>query len=122
MTDILPTPLGTWVMETLDQHKAHQITVLDVQALTPWTDTLVICTATSSRHAQTLAEQVIKKAKKEGLQPLGVEGLSSAEWILVDLSELILHVMLTAQREWYQLEKLWTVSAQMLPTARDSTT
>lgn len=96
------------VINTLDDYKANEITEIDVKKLTTVTDYMVICSSTSKRHAQTLSEQLIINAKKNGVQPLGVEGEDDGEWILVDLVDVIVHIMQPKAREFYSLEKLWT--------------
>ncbi|MCK4841020.1 MAG: ribosome silencing factor [Methylococcales bacterium] len=97
------------VEEVLDDHKGQDITVLDVIGKTSVTDFMVIVTSTSERHAKALSNYVIEKVKKHGFSPLGVEGLQGSDWVLLDLGDIILHVMTAQAREFYQLEKLWTV-------------
>jgi ribosome-associated protein len=94
----------------LDQRKAINITTLDVRNKTSITDYMVIVSATSSRHAKSLCDYVIEKVKENGVQPLGVEGQLGSDWILLDLGDVILHVMTGQAREFYQLEKLWSVA------------
>lgn len=99
---MLPT-----ILKTLEDRKASDIQVLDVQHLTPLMDTLVICTANVSRHAKSIANAVIHEAKIRGNLPAGVEGMSLSEWILIDLDSIVVHIMLSNERELYELEKLW---------------
>jgi ribosome-associated protein len=94
----------------LEANKGHRITILDVRNKTSITDFMVIVSATSSRHAKALCEHVIEKAKENHVQPLGLEGENGSEWILLDLGDVILHVMAGQSREYYQLEKLWSVA------------
>lgn len=94
----------------LDERKAHQVAVLDVRGKTSITDFMVIATATSTRHAKSLCDYVVEKVKESGFQPLGVEGEPGSDWVLVDLGDVVLHVMTGQAREFYQLEKLWSVA------------
>ncbi|MGZ4958133.1 MAG: ribosome silencing factor [Methylomonas sp.] len=96
----------------LDLRKAHNIATLDVRDKTSITDYMVVVTATSSRHAKSLCDYVIEKVKENGVQPLGVEGQQGSDWILLDLGDVILHVMTGQAREFYQLEKLWSVAGE----------
>lgn len=94
----------------LDLRKAHNITTMDVKDKTSITDYMVVVTATSARHAKSLCDYVIEKVKESGLQPLGIEGDQSSDWVLLDLGDVIVHVMTLQARELYQLEKLWSVA------------
>lgn len=100
------------VMATLEDHKARDITDLDVSELTSVTDRMIICSASSKRHVKTLADRLIVNAKANGITPLGVEGTDIGEWVLVDLNEIVVHIMLPEVREFYSLEKLWTTTEQ----------
>lgn len=102
--------LNELVIEILDAHKAIDIKSLNVTTLTTITDYMIVCSATSNRHAKALAEHVSVKAKANGILPLGVEGEQEGEWVLIDLVDVIVHIMLPTAREFYQLEKLWTAS------------
>ena len=93
----------------LDDHKGQNITVLDVEGKTSVTDFMVLVTATSERHAKSLAGYVVEKVKENGSLPLGVEGEQGSDWVLVDLGDVIVHVMTAKAREFYELEKLWSV-------------
>ncbi len=95
----------------LDEMKAVQVKVLDVRQLTDIADTLVIASGNSDRHVRSIAERVVEHAKKAGFRPMGVEGQRDGEWVLVDLQDVIVHIMLPRVRELYRLENLWDVSA-----------
>ena len=95
----------------LDDMKAVQVKVLDVRKLTDIADTLVIASGNSDRHVRSIADKVIEQAKKAGFRPMGVEGQRDGEWVLVDLQDAIVHIMLPRVRELYRLENLWDVSA-----------
>ncbi|AKQ33584.1 ribosome silencing factor [Candidatus Coxiella mudrowiae] len=97
------------VINTLDEQKGLQISEFDVTALTDLADHVIICSATSKRHANALADKVIRRAKENGVRPLGVEGETEAEWILIDLHDVIIHIMLPEVRNFYSLEKLWSM-------------
>ncbi len=92
----------------LEEIKAEAVVALDVSDKTSITDWMLIASGTSDRHVRALADNVVKRAKENGVRPLGIEGERGAEWVLVDLGEVIVHVMLPQAREHYQLEKLWT--------------
>jgi ribosome-associated protein len=100
------------VLAALDELKAHDIREIDVRGRTSIADLLIIASGTSSRHVKSIADEVVKFAKRAGMLPLGVEGEDEAEWVLVDLGDIIVHVMLPRIREFYGLERLWTVGDQ----------
>lgn len=95
------------VVAALEEIKAKDIAVLDVHKLTSITDIMVVASGTSSRQVKALADNVVEKAKAVGCRPLTVEGEREGEWILVDLADVVVHVMLPSTRDFYQLEKLW---------------
>jgi len=97
------------VIAALEDLKAKDIREIDVRGKTSIADLLVIASGTSGRHVKSIADEVVKFAKKAGVMPLGVEGEQEAEWVLVDLGDVIVHVMLPRIREFYGLERLWTV-------------
>jgi ribosome-associated protein len=103
-------PLATLVTTALDDLKGQQITVLDVRHLTSVTDTMVVASGRSDRHVRALADTVVEECAKAGVRPIGVEGQKSGEWVLVDLGDVVVHVMLPRVREFYNLEKLWDMS------------
>jgi len=100
------------VLAALDELKAQDIREIDVHGRTSIADLLIIASGTSSRHVKSIADEVVKFAKRAGMLPLGVEGEAEAEWVLVDLGDIIVHVMLPRIREFYGLERLWTVGDQ----------
>lgn len=97
------------VVAALEDLKAQNVTVLDVRGVTDVTDTIVVASGTSDRHVKSLAGSVYAKAKAGGFRPIGMEGEREGEWVLVDLQDAIVHVMLPRVREFYGLEKLWDV-------------
>lgn len=97
------------VLAALDDLKARDVREIDVRGKTSVADFLVIASGTSSRHVKSIADEVVKFAKQAGVLPLGVEGQQEAEWVLVDLGDIIVHVMLPRIREFYGLERLWSI-------------
>ena len=107
-----PEALEQIVVEALEELKAQDIHVIDVRGKTSVTDVMVIASGTSNRHVKALADNVIERAKAHGVRPLGVEGEESAEWVLVDLGDVVVHVMLPRVRDFYNLEKLWALAPE----------
>ncbi|MFP5507222.1 MAG: ribosome silencing factor [Gammaproteobacteria bacterium] len=113
MTETLTTEqLKDLALAALDDLKAQDVQTLDVRGMTSITDVMIIASGTSDRHIKALADNVVEAAKQQGIQPLGVEGETSREWVLVDLGDVIVHVMHPQTRAFYNLEKLWTVGAE----------
>ena len=101
------------VIAALEELKAKDVREIDVRGKTSIADFLVIASGTSTRHVKSIADEVVKYAKQAGMMPLGVEGQRDAEWVLVDLGDIVVHVMLPRIREFYGLERLWTVGDDM---------
>ena len=101
------SPLQDVVTVALDDMKAVNVKVLDVRGLTDIADTMIIASGNSDRHVRSIADRVVEKTKAAGFRPLGTEGERDGEWVLVDLQDIILHVMLPRVREFYGLERLW---------------
>jgi ribosome-associated protein len=102
--------LKTVVIEALADMKALEVKFLDVRGLTDIADFMVIASGTSDRHVRSVAQRVVEKAKETGFRPHGVEGQQDGDWVLIDLNEMIVHVMLPRVREFYGLEKLWDMT------------
>ncbi|MDY6955907.1 MAG: ribosome silencing factor [Pseudomonadota bacterium] len=102
--------LQTLVIDALDEIKAVDVVALDVRRLTSIADSIVIASGTSQRHVQSLADNVLQRAREAGIRPLGVEGEQAGDWVLVDLGDVIVHVMRPEVRDFYNLEKLWDVA------------
>lgn len=100
------------VHAAIDELKARDTVEIDVRGKTSVCDFMVIASGTSTRHVKSIADEVVKNAKRLDCQPLGVEGEREAEWVLVDLGDVVVHVMLPRVREFYALERLWTVGDQ----------
>jgi ribosome-associated protein len=99
------------VLDALDDMKAVDVKALDVRGITDITDTMVVASGTSDRHVKSIADRVVQRCKEAGFRPYGMEGERDGEWVLLDLNDVVLHVMLPRIREFYALEKLWEASA-----------
>lgn len=99
------------VEAALDEMKALNVKVLDVRKLTDVADIMIIASGSSDRHVRSIADRVVQFAKKQGYRPTGVEGERDGEWVLVDLRDVVVHIMLPRIREFYRLENLWDISA-----------
>ena len=101
--------LADLVIDALDDVKAKDIVKLDVRSMTTVTDYMVVASGTSNRHVKALVDNVAEKAKQAGRRPVGIEGEDGGEWVLLDLQDALVHVMLPKVREFYNLEKLWSI-------------
>lgn len=102
-----PGALTDIAIAALEDMKAVNVKVMDVRKLTDVTDTMIVATGTSDRHVKSIADRLIERCRQAGHRAYGVEGQREGEWVLVDLQDLIVHVMLPRIREFYGLEKLW---------------
>lgn len=109
--------LNQIIVDALEDLKGKQIVQLDVRELSDVMDTLVLASGTSSRHVKSLANNVVEDAKHQGHPPIGVEGVDSGDWVLVDFGDIVVHVMQEETRSFYDLEKLWS----MEPGSRSAT-
>ena len=100
--------LNKRIIEALEDLKGQKIVELEVSQLTDVMDHLIIANGTSNRHVKALANNVIEELKTAGHRPLGIEGFDAGEWVLVDYGDTVVHVMLQAARDFYELEKLWS--------------
>jgi len=99
--------LQDFVIDKIDDLKGQDIIAIDVKGKSSITDCMIICTGTSTRHVVSIADHVVQESRAAGLLPLGVEGEATADWVVVDLGDVIVHVMQDESRRLYELEKLW---------------
>ena len=107
-----PKTVAQIVAHAFDDLKAFETTFLDVRHLTTVTDAMAIASGRSDRHVRAIAHAVVEQSKQAGFRPIGVEGANTGEWVLVDLGEIVVHVMLPRVREFYNLEKLWDITSR----------
>jgi ribosome-associated protein len=105
------------VRAALDEMKALDVREFDVRGLSDVTDFMVLASGTSDRHVKSIAERILRDVKSSGVRPFGVEGQREGEWVLVDLPDVLVHVMLPRMRELYALEQLWAPPARPQPAA-----
>ena len=118
-----PEQLKGLVVNALEDMKGVDVHVLDVRGMTAITDYMVIASGTSDRHVKSLARNVLDTVREKGVKPIGIEGEQGGEWVLVDLSDVVVHVMRPQVRDFYNLEKLWVpdlpaAAVEPLTTAR----
>jgi len=102
-----PPALAQVVLAALEDMKAVNVKALDVRGITDITDMMVVASGTSDRHVKSIADRVVQRCKEAGYRPFGIEGERDGEWVLLDLNDVVVHVMLPRVREFYALEKLW---------------
>jgi len=100
--------LQEFIIDKIDDLKAQDIVAIDVTGKSSITDCMIVCTGTSSRHVHSIATHVVQEARMAGLLPPRIEGENGAEWIVVDLGDVIVHVLQEESRRLYELEKLWS--------------
>lgn len=100
--------LKQFVIDKIEDLKARDIIEMDVSKTSTVTDTMLICSGNSKRHVVSIANNLVVEAKRAGIPPLSIEGQASGDWVLVDMGDLVLHVMQDEARDFYQLEKLWS--------------
>lgn len=104
-----PGAIAEVVLAAIDELKGVDVRTLDVRDQTSITDTIVVVSGTSQRHLKSLADRVLERAREAGIKPLGIEGERGADWYLVDLGDVVVHVMSREKRDFYNLEKLWSM-------------
>lgn len=111
-----PEALRDLVVDTLEDLKGRDLIALSVAELTDITDYMILASGTSNRHVKSLVDKLVEAVKGAGLPPIGVEGREMNEWVLVDLGDVLVHVMQAETRKFYDLERLW----QDIPTDSES--
>ena len=114
-----PQSIADNAVEALEDAKANDIKMIDVRHLTSMTDFMIIASGTSDRHVRSVATYLVDSMKRARHRPLGIEGENDGEWVLVDLQDALVHVMLPRVREFYNLEKLWDISVRKAPQDAD---
>jgi len=107
-TPLQPEAIKKFALQALEELKSENVVVLDVRNYANFTDYMIFASGKSTRHVKSIANEVIEAAKQANLRPLGVEGEDVGEWVLVDLGDVIVHIMLPDTRQFYELEKLWS--------------
>ena len=105
--------------EAVTDMKARDVRILDVQGLTSITDYMLIASGTSDRHVRSIADRLVEKAKDAGHPPLGMEGHQHGEWVLVDLEDVVAHIMQPRIRDFYKLENLWDMDSAAAQTGTE---
>jgi ribosome-associated protein len=110
MGSLSPKQIADLAVKVLDDHKAIDIRCLDVAHLTSMMDFMIVATGRSDRHVRALGDALTTFCKEHAIEVLGSEGQEAAEWLLVDLVDVVVHIMLPRAREFYEIEKLWDIS------------
>lgn len=109
------------VIDALEDLKAVDIKVLDVREMATFTDLMIIASGTSDRHLKALADRVQEKCREAGVKPVGVEGERDVDWVLVDLGDIVVHIMRPESRDFYNLERLWSMGERVPGSKRQLT-
>lgn len=113
-----PREMRDLAVAVLDDAKAQDIQVIDLADRSSFADFMMIASGTSSRQVKSMADRLVQRAKARGVQPLGVEGSDEGQWVLVDLADVIVHIMQPQTRAFYNLEKLWSAPPATRSTAQ----
>ncbi len=108
MTELTTDKLQNIVIQALQDLKAQNINHLNLEGISGFTDRMVFASGTSNRHVISIAQSVVDASKKANVSPLGVEGEDIGDWVLVDLGDIVVHVMLPETRDFYEIERLWS--------------
>lgn len=109
--------VAAFALAVLDDLKAENVQTLDVRHLTTIMDVMIVASGRSERHVRAVADALIERCDEAGIPLLGVEGQESGEWVLVDLADVVVHIMLPRTRDFYEIEKLWDISSAEDETA-----
>jgi ribosome-associated protein len=104
-----------WIQNVLEDAKTQNIAVLDVRKISDFTDYMVIATGTSNRHVQSSADKVVETLRGHGVRPVGIEGKQLGDWVLIDVGDVVVHLMREQTRDFYNLEKLWSDAKRVEP-------
>ena len=104
-----------WIQNALEDAKTQNIAVLDVRKISDFTDYMVIATGTSNRHVQSSADKVVETLRGHGVRPVGIEGKQLGDWVLIDVGDVVVHLMREQTRDFYNLEKLWSDAKRVEP-------
>ena len=104
-----------WIQYALEDAKTQNIAVLDVRKISDFTDYMVIATGTSNRHVQSSADKVVETLRGHGVRPVGIEGKQLGDWVLIDVGDVVVHLMREQTRDFYNLEKLWSDAKRVEP-------
>lgn len=110
MQNLSPANIKKIIVETLEDNKATDVVALNIKHLTDIADYMIVCTGNSTTHVKALTDKIREKLLPSRIKPIGIEGSKSNEWMLVDFGNIIVHIMLKQEREFYNLEKLWGIS------------
>ncbi|WP_104004827.1 ribosome silencing factor [Marinobacterium lutimaris] len=108
------------VHSALEDMKARDVATLNVTGKSSVTDYMVVASGTSKRHVMSVAQEVIEKVKEQGVLPVGVEGQGVGDWVLVDLGDVVVHVMMPDARSFYDIERLWSFDDESEDAAADN--
>ena len=107
------TPPLRHAIRAAQDHKALELSILDLQGVSSFTDYFVICTGTSTRHTQAICDAVVEALAESGARPAHIEGYGKAEWILLDYLNFVVHIFLESARHFYDLERLWKTAKRV---------
>ena len=111
MSELNSDDLQQLVIDAMEDFKARDIRDINVEDVAGFTDRMVFASGTSNRHVKSIAQAVVERAKQSGITPLGLEGENVGDWVLIDLGDVVAHIMLPDTRQFYDIERLWSEQA-----------